>query len=188
MAMDTGSRFCSCRAVVRPEAGLGGQCVTQLTVGRCQVAHHRGDRGVIAGDQRVLEAADEPGLGPPSQEVLAALAASLRQELAEALDALAEMRMRGELAQARERNAELEARLRQTPRNSSKPPSSQGLDKPPPQRSLRKRSGRKPGGQGGHEGTTLAQVARPERELRHEPGCCGRCGAGLAERADLGAW
>jgi transposase len=122
--------------------------------------------------------------GPPSHEVLAALVASLRQELGEALGALEGMR--GELAQARERIAELEARLRQTPRNSSKPPSSQGLDKPPPQRSLRKRSGRKPGGQDGHEGTTLAQVARPDRELRHEPGCCGRCGAGLAGRTVTG--
>jgi transposase len=74
------------------------------------------------------------------------------------------------------------ARLRQTPRNSSKPPSSEGLGKPPPRRSLRRKSGRKPGGQDGHEGTTLAQVARPDRELRHEPGCCGRCGAGLAGR------
>jgi len=36
--------------------------------------------------------------GPPSHEVLAALVASLRQELAEALGALEEMR--GELAQA----------------------------------------------------------------------------------------
>ncbi len=26
------------------------------------------------------------------------------------------------------------------------------------------------------------QVARPDREVRHEPGCCGRCGAGLAGR------
>lgn len=48
--------------------------------------------------------------------MLAALVASLRQELAEALDALAEMR--GELVQARERIAELEARPRQTPRFS----------------------------------------------------------------------
>ena len=116
--------------------------------------------------------------GPPPQEVLAALVVALRRELADALGALEETR--GELAQARGRIAELEARLRQTPRNSSKPPSSQGLDKPPPRRSLRKRSGRKPGGQDGHEGTTLAQVARPDREMRHEPGCCGRCGAGLA--------
>jgi transposase len=62
-----------------------------------------------------------------------------------------------------------------------------GLDKPPPRpRSLRKRSGRKPGGQDGHQGTTLAQVARPDQELRHEPGCCGRCGAGLAGRPVTG--
>jgi transposase len=108
--------------------------------------------------------------------VLAALVVSLRSELAEA---------RAELARARERIAELEARLRQTPRNSSKPPSSEGLAKPAP-RSLRKKSGRKPGGQDGHKGMTLAQVARPDREVRHEPGCCGRCGAGLAGRPVTG--
>ena len=103
--------------------------------------------------------------GPPSYEVLAALVVSLRRELAE----------------ARERIAELEARLRQNPRNSSQPPSSEGLAKPAP-RSLRKKSGRRPGGQDGHKGMTLAQVARPDREIRHEPACCGRCGAGLAGR------
>jgi transposase len=111
--------------------------------------------------------------------------ASLRGELADSQAALT--RALEELARARERIAELEARLGQTPRNSSKPPSSEGLDKPPPRpRSLRKRSGRKPGGQDGHEGTTLAQVARPDREVRHEPACCGRCGAGLAGRPVTG--
>jgi transposase len=124
---------------------------------------------------------DDAGSG---DEVLAGLVASLRAELAESQAALA--RAAGELAQARERIGELEARLRQTPRNSSRPPSSEGLDKPPPRRSLRKRSGRKPGGQGGHQGSALAQVARPDRELRYEPGCCGRCGAGLAGRPVTG--
>jgi transposase len=123
--------------------------------------------------------------GPPPYEVLAALVASLRRELTEAAGALAQAR--AELAQARARIAELEARLRQNPRNSSKPPSSEGLGKPAPRpRSLRKRSGRKPGGQDGHKGTTLAQAARPDREVRHEPGCCGRCGAGLAGRPVTG--
>jgi len=83
--------------------------------------------------------------------VLAALVVSLRAELAET---------RAELDRALERIAELEARLRQTPRNSSKPPSSEGLAKPAP-RSLRKKSGRPPGGQDGHKGTTLIQVAGP---------------------------
>jgi len=108
--------------------------------------------------------------------VLAALVVSLRQELAQT---------RAELQRARERIAELEAQLKQNPRNSSKPPSSEGLGKPAP-RSLRKKSGRRPGGQAGHEGTTLAQVTRPDREERHEPGCCGRCGADLAGRPVTG--
>jgi transposase len=102
--------------------------------------------------------------------VLAALVVSLRQELAQT---------RAELERARQRIAELEARLKQNSRNSSRPPSSEGLAKPSP-RSLRKKSGRRPGGQDGHEGQTLMQTARPDRELRHEPRCCGRCGTGLA--------
>jgi transposase len=109
---------------------------------------------------------------PQEEEVLAALLASLRAELAGT---------RAELARALERIAELEARLAQSPRNSSRPPCSEGLAKPAP-RSLRKKSGRRPGGQDGHRGQTLAQVARPDREVRHEPGCCSRCGAGLAGR------
>jgi hypothetical protein len=113
--------------------------------------------------------------------MLAALVASLRAELAWSQAALAQVAV--ELAQARERIAELEARLRQTPRNSSRPPSSEGLGEPPPRRSLRKKSGRKPGGQDGHEGSTLAQVTWPDRELRHEPGCCGRS---LADRPVTG--
>jgi transposase len=123
--------------------------------------------------------------GPPSYEVLAAVVASLRRELAEAVAAVTQTRV--ELAEARGRIAELEARLKQNPRNSSRPPSSEGLAKPAPKpRSLRKKSGRRPGGQDGHKGTTLAQVARPDREVRHEPGCCGRCGAGLAGRPVTG--
>lgn len=119
--------------------------------------------------------------GPPPYEVLAALVASLRQELTNAQGALGEVR--AELEQSRQRVAELEARLARSPRNSPKPPSSEGLEKPPARkRSLRKRSGRRPGGQDGHKGATLAQVARPDREVRHEPACCRGCGAGLAGR------
>ena len=111
--------------------------------------------------------------------MLAALVMSLRGDLAVALDELA--RVRDELAGAREWIAELEERLAKTSRNSSKPPSSDGLGKPPPKpRSLRKKSGRKPGGQDGHEGRTLSQVGKPRHERVHEPVSCGKCGAGLA--------
>ena len=79
-------------------------------------------------------------------------------------------------------NAELRRRLGQTPRNSNMPPSAQGLDKPAP-RSLRGRSGRRAGGQGGHEGRTLRQVDVPDEIVRHEPAACAGCGDGLADAA-----
>jgi transposase len=112
--------------------------------------------------------------------VLVALVASLRGELVNALAALQDTR--ADLARARERVAELEARLAQSPRNSSRPPSSEGLAKPPRKRSLRKKTGRRPGGQDGHKGAALLQVARPDREVRHDPAACCGCGAGLAGR------
>ena len=90
--------------------------------------------------------------------------------------------LRGELARAQERIAEREDRLRQTSRNSSVPPSADGLAKPPPRsRSLRKKTGRKPGGQDGHPGTTLAQVAKADREVRHEPRSCSGCDIRMAK-------
>jgi len=75
--------------------------------------------------------------------------------------------------------AALQARLGQNPRNSSRPPSSEGYGKPAP-RSQRRSSGRRPGGQDGSAGTTLRQVAEPDRVVEHAPAVCGGCGAGLA--------
>ncbi len=75
--------------------------------------------------------------------------------------------------------AELQARLGQSSRNSSVPPSADGLAKPAP-KSRRTRTGRKPGGQPGHPGQTLRQVANPDEVVVHEPVCCGGCGGALA--------
>jgi transposase len=77
-------------------------------------------------------------------------------------------------------NAELRRRLGQSPRNSNMPPSAQGLDKPAP-KSLRGRSGRRAGGQDGHPGRTLAQVAVPDETVVHEPIACSGCGDGLTD-------
>src|SRR3954469_19570156 len=77
------------------------------------------------------------------------------------------------------RIGELERQLAASSRNSSKPPSSDGLDKPAP-KSLRGRSGRKPGGQPGREGRTLRQVAVPDEVVVHEPGACAGCGGVLS--------
>ena len=77
--------------------------------------------------------------------------------------------------------AELKRRLNANSRNSSRPPSSDGLSKPPAKKSLRRPSGRKPGGQPGHGGGTLAAVADPDKVVRHSPVCCSGCGAGLED-------
>lgn len=70
--------------------------------------------------------------------------------------------------------AELRRRLGLNSSNSSKPPSSDGLAKPPP-RSLRRASGRKPGKQPGAPGTALSQVDDPQEMLTHRPDACGGC-------------
>jgi transposase len=73
--------------------------------------------------------------------------------------------------------SELEGRLKLNSTNSSKPPSSDGLQKSAP-KSLRVKSGRKPGGQPGHPGHTLKQVETPDHTQTHrlEACPCGQCG------------
>ncbi|MCW5223361.1 hypothetical protein D5041_07050 [Verminephrobacter aporrectodeae subsp. tuberculatae] len=63
---------------------------------------------------------------------------------------------------------ELQARLNLNSRNSSKPPSSDGLNKPQP-KSLRKAGQRPVGGQKGHKGHTLSQAAEPNVVVTHAP-------------------
>lgn len=64
--------------------------------------------------------------------------------------------------------------------NSSKPPSTDGLKKPPlTTMSQRKKTGRKPGGQKGHKGTTLEQSANPDQTHHHHPQACAHCQASL---------
>ena len=82
--------------------------------------------------------------------------------------------------------AELERQLAANSRNSSKPPSSDGLGKAAP-KSLRKKTGRKPGGQPGRRGRTLEQVSDPDEVIRHEPTCCGGCGADARAGTEVGA-
>lgn len=77
-----------------------------------------------------------------------------------------------------ERMKELEARLAKNSRNSSKPPSSDGYNKPQP-KSRRDQSTRPSGGQPGHPGQTLKQVAHPDRVIRHPVSACAQCGEAL---------
>jgi transposase len=84
------------------------------------------------------------------------------------------------------RVAELERRLGLNSSNSGKPPSSDGLKKPARVTSLRERSGKKSGGQKGHKGETLRQVAVADDVVNHYPSACATCGAGLDAQTSVG--
>lgn len=72
---------------------------------------------------------------------------------------------------------DLETRLSKNSSNSSKPPSSDGLKRKP--KSLRGRTGKKPGGQEGHVGKGLTQVQNPDVIVTHAPVNCDGCGSNL---------
>src|ERR1700738_699420 len=93
---------------------------------------------------------------------IAALIASLEREL-EAL---------------RAENADLRRRLGLDSSTSSKPPSGDGLQRPRAAASVREPSGKPSGGQKGHKGETLRQIAEPDRIVRREVRACRPCASG----------
>ena len=86
------------------------------------------------------------------------------------------LRLEAEVRALRRQLQALKDRCALNSRNSSKPPASDGLAKPAP-KSLRTRTGRRPGGQPGHPGRTLQPVPHPDHIRVHELGrCpCGEC-------------
>lgn len=79
---------------------------------------------------------------------------------------------------------ELKSRLSKNSRNSSKPPSSDGYDKPKP-KSRRGKSGKRSGGQKGHNGNTLKQVEHPDQIIDHAVTHCTECGHDLGGQSAL---
>lgn len=129
-------------------------------LGRC--GHEQGF-GLLAGNPSRVERAEIESLVAQGADAVVAVIARLEARITEQ-DA---------------RIAELEARLRSNSRNSSKPPSSDGYAKPAP-RSLRRPSGRKPGGQPGSPGHYLERSERPDKTLVHPAERCDGCGGDLA--------
>jgi transposase len=90
-----------------------------------------------------------------------------------------------EITVLREENADLRERLAsyenpKNSRNSSIPPS-KDENRPRKNQSLRKRTGRKPGGQHGHKGNTLKMTADPDHIVELRPDYCRGCGSSLAK-------
>lgn len=72
---------------------------------------------------------------------------------------------------------ELKEQLNKNSKNSSKPPSSDGLKKPVAKknRSLRESSGKKQGAQEGHEGVHLTVISNPDHIRQHMHSACTGC-------------
>lgn len=62
--------------------------------------------------------------------------------------------------------------------NSHKPPSSD-FQTPLRNQSLREKTGKNPGGQLGHKGTTLQMLEEPDKIIKHSPSECEQCGKHL---------
>ena len=84
-----------------------------------------------------------------------------------------------------ERLQKMEDRLSKNSSNSGKPPSTDGYEKPAP-KSRRKRSGKKSGGQKGHEGHTLKMVEKPDEIIVHPVAHCAHCQKSLKQAKAVG--
>lgn len=78
--------------------------------------------------------------------------------------------------------AQLRERVDRNSRNSSRPPSSDGPEVAKRERSVKVRSGRKPGGQVGHPGAQRKLVALEQVKADYDvkPAICGHCGGELS--------
>ena len=124
-----------------------------------------------------------PGVPRSGDDGLRAANARLRELLEERTARIAEQdaeiaALRAALAGLQSQVADLAAQVKANSRNSSRPPSSDGLAKPAP-KSLRGKSGRKPGRPKGQPGATMELTGSPDKKMRHRPAKCGCCGKSL---------
>ena len=120
---------------------------------------------------------DRSQLEQLDKEALISIILTLRQQVRELQQTVA--------AQADEIQ-KLRDQLAKNSRNSGKPPSSDGLKKPRPH-NLRKKTGRRSGGQKGHKGHTLGMVEQPDHVQVHQVSRCPHCATDLqsVERCEV---
>lgn len=114
--------------------------------------------------------------GPPPQ-------AKTLEEAQSIIDALWMIcrQMKQQINQLEHRVKSLENQINQNSSNSSKPPSSDGFQKPKP-KNLRGKSGKKPGGQPGHQRHILEKHPHPDKIIYHpNMGQCEYCKQSLKE-------
>jgi transposase len=112
----------------------------------------------------------------------------LQKEIKEIWDAFIQERacnseLRKYISELEQYNHKLEELLRQSKisknsSNSSKPPSTD-IASPKRNQSLREKTGKKPGGQPGHTGTTLQMSESPDEIIELNPNYCNKCGCNL---------
>ena len=91
--------------------------------------------------------------------------------------------LREQVAQLSERISVLEAQVAKDSHNSHLPPSSDRFQRQP--KSLRKKSGKQPGGQAGHVGKTLKLSQTPDQVIVHAVEHCQHCQQDLRQVASL---
>jgi transposase len=105
----------------------------------------------------------------------------LREGLRQAIEAIESLQervreleqLRAEKSALRDEVMLLKGQLAKDSHNSSRPPSSDRFHRAP--KSLRKKSGKKPGGQAGHQGHHLMQVDTPDQLEVHPVQQCAHC-------------
>jgi len=107
--------------------------------------------------------------------------ADLRKQVSELLQEVSQLRQ--QVLDLSEQVEHLRDQLAKDSHNSHQPPSSQRFRRQP--KSLRKKRGKKAGGQPGHPGNTLMQVATPDTVIVHEVQTCVQCKLDLSQVPSL---
>jgi transposase len=105
----------------------------------------------------------------------------LQEQLAQRDELIAQLQQ--EIVQLREQVQALQERVKKDSHNSHLPPSSDRFGRQP--KSLRKSSGKQPGGQSGHPGSTLLLSPVPDQVIVHPLECCQHCQQDLRAVASL---